>query len=118
MAKDLYEILGLTKETFNDKQCKKNYKKLSLKYHPDKFIGKSKEEQKEATEKFKEINHAYEVLSDPEKKRNYDMFGDEKASGGGFNPFGGGFNPFGDVFLSVELTKNQIKEFIQEKMFK
>lgn len=101
MAKDLYEILGLTRETFNDKDCKKNYKKLSLKYHPDKFVGKSEEEQKEATEKFKEITHAYDVLSDPEKRRNYDMFGDENASGdvGGFNPFsGGGFNPFGDVF--------------------
>jgi molecular chaperone DnaJ len=101
MAKDLYETLGVNKNNFSEQELKTNYRKLSRKYHPDMQKGKSKKEQQEAEEKFKEISHAYEVLSDPEKKNNYDMFGDEngQASGmGGFNPFGGGFNPFGDFF--------------------
>lgn len=107
MNKDLYEILGLTKQTFSEKACKRNYKKLAIKYHPDKQTGKSDQEKKEAEEKFKEIQHAYNVLSDPEKRKNYDMFGDENASApsggfgdifGGFGDFFGGFghfNPFG-----------------------
>lgn len=96
MAKDLYEILGLTKKTFTEKACKKNYKKLVLQYHPDKMVNKSEDEKKEAEEKLKEINHAYEVLSDPEKKRNYDMFGEDGVKGapGGRH---GGFNPFADL---------------------
>lgn len=106
-TKDYYEILGLSKDDFSEDKLKKNYKKLALKYHPDKQIGKSDAEKKEAEEKIKEINQAYEVLSDEEKRRNYDMFGDENAQGGmpgdaggwgpfsHFDPFGGfDFNPF------------------------
>ena len=101
MNKDLYEILGLDRNNFSEKELKRNYKKLALKYHPDRQAGKSDEEKKEAEEKFKEISHAYEVLSDPEKKNNYDTFGDENGkidSDFGFNPFGGFSNPF-DAFF-------------------
>ncbi len=99
--KDLYNILGISKDSFSEKELQKQYRKLAKEYHPDRQAGKSEQEKKNAEEKFKEISHAYEVLSDPEKKRNYDMFGDENGnmSGGGFNPFGDGnpFNPFEDV---------------------
>ena len=106
MEKNLYDILGVSKDNFSEKELKSNYRKLSKQYHPDMQKGKSIKEQKEAEEKFKDISHAYEVLSDPEKKNNYDLYGDENGGGmpgGGFdpfdafNPFGGfgGFNPFG-----------------------
>ena len=100
MAKDLYEVLGIDRNNFSEKQLQTNYRKLAKQYHPDRQTGKSDKEKQEAEEKFKEISHAYEVLSDPEKKQNYDMFGDENQSGnsGGFNPFDGGFNPFADFF--------------------
>ena len=67
--KDYYNILGVDK-TADDKQIKSAYRKLSLKFHPDKNPGN-----KEAEEKFKEINEAYEVLSDEEKRSTYDRFG-------------------------------------------
>ncbi|MEJ2202168.1 MAG: DnaJ C-terminal domain-containing protein [Desulfuromonadaceae bacterium] len=70
MAKDYYAVLGLKKDAAAD-QIKKAYRKLALKYHPDKNPGDQK-----AEEKFKEITEAYAVLSDPEKKRQYDQFGD------------------------------------------
>ena len=63
MAKDFYKILGIKKEA-TDKDIKKAYRKLSLKYHPDKQAGKSENEKKKAEEKMVEINEAYEVLSD------------------------------------------------------
>lgn len=70
MAKDYYDVLGLDKNASDD-EIKKAYRKLALKYHPDKNPGDSK-----AEERFKEITEAYAVLSDPEKKRQYDQFGD------------------------------------------
>ncbi|NIQ98132.1 MAG: J domain-containing protein [Desulfuromonadales bacterium] len=70
MAKDYYQVLGLDKNAGED-EIKKAYRKLALKYHPDKNPGDSK-----AEERFKEITEAYAVLSDPEKKRQYDQFGD------------------------------------------
>jgi len=78
--KDLYEILGI-KRGATDKEIKKAFRKLALKYHPD----KNKEE--DAQEKFLEISKAYEILSDPEKKKKYDMYGDD---GSGNNNSGGG----------------------------
>lgn len=67
--KDYYEILGLTKAAKED-EIKKTFRKLALKYHPDRNPG-----DKASEERFKEINEAYEVLSDPEKRKKYDQFG-------------------------------------------
>lgn len=94
--RDYYEVLGLQKGATED-EIKKAFRKLALKYHPDKNQG-----DKEAEEKFKEINEAYSILSDPDKKNKYDRFGhagvDPNAGfgGGGFN--GGGFGGFEDIF--------------------
>lgn len=112
MNKDLYKILGLTKDA-SDEDIKKAFRKLAVQYHPDKNVGKSDAEKKEAEEKFKEINEAYSVLSDPKKKQQYDMYGtigEQPGFGGGmgdpmadffrhmhghFNMDDFGFNPFG-----------------------
>ena len=94
MAKrDYYEVLGVSKNASDD-EIKKAYRKLAIKYHPDKNPG-----DKEAEEKFKEISEAHEVLSDKQKRARYDQFGHAGVNGaaGGGNPFGGfgGQNPFG-----------------------
>ena len=92
--KDYYSILGIERNA-SESDIKKAYRKLAAKYHPDKFATKSDQEKKEAEEKFKEINEANSVLSDPEKKRNYDQFGDPNGpSMNNYDPFSG-FNPFG-----------------------
>lgn len=70
MARDYYSILGVDKAA-SAEEIKKSYRKLAVKFHPDKNPGN-----KEAEEKFKEINDAYEVLSDPEKRKKYDRFGE------------------------------------------
>jgi len=80
MAKDLYDILGVSKGA-NDQEIKKAYRRLALQFHPDKNKGN-----KEAEAKFKEINQAYEVLSDKQKRAQYDQFG---SAGGGAQGFGG-----------------------------
>ena len=90
--RDYYEVLGLKKGASDD-EIKKAFRKMAMKYHPDKNPG-----DKEAEEKFKEINEAYSVLSDPDKKSKYDRFGfagvDPNA---GFGGAGGGFGGFGDA---------------------
>lgn len=85
--KDLYEILGIKKDA-SDGEIKAAYRKLALQWHPDKHQG-----EKDAEQKFKEINMAYEVLSDKKKRQQYDTFG---SSGGprGQSGFGGGFGGF------------------------
>lgn len=95
--RDYYEILGIAKGASAD-EIKKAYRKMAIKYHPDKNPG-----DKTAEEKFKEAAEAYEVLSDPQKKQRYDQFG--HAGVGGNGGFGGGgmsmddiFSQFGDVF--------------------
>ena len=69
--KDLYSVLGIAKDA-DDEEIKKAYKRAALKFHPDKQAGKSDEEQEKATAMFKCVGEAYEVLSDPNKKRMYD----------------------------------------------
>lgn len=88
--KDYYEVLGVSR-TASDDEIKKAYRKLAVKYHPDKNPG-----DKEAEEKFKEISEAHEVLSDKQKRARYDQFGHAGVGGAGSsgNPFGAGGNPF------------------------
>eukprot|EP00644_Phytophthora_capsici_P004639 jgi/Phyca11/110976/e_gw1.19.705.1 len=68
-SKDYYKVLGVTKK-FSDRELKKAYRQLALKYHPDK--AENAEEKEEAKEKFVEVSEAYEVLSDPDKRKEYD----------------------------------------------
>lgn len=140
MAKrDYYEILGVSKSTPED-EIKKAYRKLAIKYHPDKNQG-----DKEAEEKFKEAAEAYEILSNPDKKARYDRHGhqglDGYSSGGGMNMedifsqfsdiFGSGGSPFGDMFggggrqqmrkgtnlrIKLKLTLEEIAEGVEKKI--
>ena len=83
--RDYYEVLGVDKNA-DAQALKKAYRKLAMKYHPDR-----NPDNKEAEEKFKEINEAYEVLSDDDKRRTYDQFGHEGVNGqGGFGGQGFG----------------------------
>jgi molecular chaperone DnaJ len=95
--KDLYEILGLQRGA-SEMDIKKSYRRLAAKYHPD--VNKSTD----ASEKFKEISSAYEVLSDPKKRSQYDQFGSvggTQGSSGGFGGFEGfAAEDFGDIFES------------------
>lgn len=100
--RDYYEVLGLQKGA-SEADIKKAFKTMARKYHPDLHPG-----DKEAEEKFKEINEAYSVLNDPEKKARYDQFGhagvdpNYGAGGeGGFGGFSAGFGDVGDIFDSI-----------------
>ena len=96
--RDYYEVLGVSKGA-SEQEIKKAYKKMAIKYHPDRNPG-----DKEAEEKFKEAAEAYDVLHDPQKRQRYDQFGHEGLNGAG--GFGGGagmnmddiFSMFGDIF--------------------
>lgn len=96
MAKDPYSTLGVSRDA-SQEDIKKAYRKMSKEWHPDKHKG-----DKSAEDKFKEINQAYEVLSDETKRRNFDQFGSAGGPGGGFNGAGFDFNgaDFGDIFGS------------------
>lgn len=98
--RDYYDVLGVGKDA-SEADIKKAYRKLSKKYHPD--INKAPD----AEAKFKEVNEAYETLSDSQKRASYDQFGKAGMDGAGGNPFGGGysqggdyggFGDFGDIF--------------------
>lgn len=94
-TKDLYDILGVSKSA-SAAEIKSAYRKLALKWHPD------RNKDADATEKFKELSEAYEILGNPEKKSKYDQFGHAAFGGGtGFNPGGGtSGNPFASYYSS------------------
>src|SRR5262249_42504559 len=108
MAEDYYNLLGVARNA-SEAEIKSAYRKLAMKYHPDKNPGN-----KDAEERVRKINSAYEVLSDAKKRQLYDRFGEAGVSGaagaaggaGGFNPFGGAGagvdvnDVFGDLFES------------------
>lgn len=99
MAKrDYYEVLGVAKNA-DDAELKKAFRTLARKYHPD--VNKDPD----AVEKFKEINEAYQILSDPQKRAAYDQYGhagiDPNAFGGGFGGFSGFSGGFGDIFGDI-----------------
>jgi len=106
MARDYYDILGVSKNASQD-EIKKAFRKKARQYHPD----VNKDNPKEAEAKFKEANEAYEVLSDETKKAQYDQFGHDafKQGGGagaggfqgGFGGFGGQAGGFGDIFGDI-----------------
>lgn len=91
--KDYYEILGVARNAA-DAEIKKAFRSLALKYHPDRNHGN-----KELEEKFKVINEAYSVLSDPQKRANYDRYGTAEGAGAGFDAFGG--TAFTDMFEDI-----------------
>jgi molecular chaperone DnaJ len=98
--RDYYETLGVDR-TASDDDLKKAFRKLARQYHPD--LHSSPEQKKTSEEKFKEINEAYEVLSDQDKRKRYDMFGHAGAQGGGqgFEGFDFGRGGFGDIFNDI-----------------
>lgn len=94
--KDFYEVLGITKGASED-EIKKAYRKLARQHHPD----LNKEKPEKAAEKMKELNEAYEILSDTGKRQQYDQFGHaafDPSQGGGQGGFGGDAGGFGDIF--------------------
>lgn len=94
--KDYYETLGV-KKTDSEETIKKQYKKLAIKFHPDK--ASNEKERKEYEEKFKSINEAYAVLSNPEKKKQYDTMGQNPFGNfSGFRNQGGGMGDLSDIF--------------------
>ncbi|WP_110495924.1 DnaJ C-terminal domain-containing protein [Candidatus Karelsulcia muelleri] len=134
--KDYYEILGISKQA-SPEEIKKAYRKLAIKYHPDKNKNKN---QKKAEEKFKEAAEAYNVLSNPEKKQRYDQFGHYGYSGsegmkmeeifenfgdafsGSFSDFGFGFGNRKKIFkgsdlrIRVKLTLKEILKGVEKKI--
>lgn len=139
--KDYYSILGLSDSDKNlsfkdfEPKLKKGFKKLARKYHPDRYANKSEEEKKEAEDKFKDINEAYQVLGDEESKLKYDRFGTTDGSfnmdlddilrdmaknmGGGF--FGGGFRqnqtPVGEnIFINLHIYPEDIYNRVEKEI--
>jgi molecular chaperone DnaJ len=94
IKRDYYEILGVPRDA-SDEEIKRAFRRAAQRHHPDIDASHG------AEERFKELNEAYRVLSDRQRRSAYDMFGHagvDGASGGGFEGFGGGFGPFGDIF--------------------
>ena len=119
--KNYYEILGVDKKASAD-EIKSAYRKLAMKYHPDRNPGNQ-----EAAEKFKEINEANETLSDQQKRAAYDYELEHPGMGGGFGGFGGagGFEDISDIFSSffgggfgggARATHSEVGEDIQKDM--
>jgi molecular chaperone DnaJ len=95
IKRDYYEVLGVGREA-TDEEIKRAFRRLAQRHHPD------VDTSDDAGERFKELNEAYRVLSDRQRRTAYDMFGhagvDASTAAGGFEGFGGGFGPFGDIF--------------------
>ena len=106
--RDYYEVLGLNKGA-SESEIKSAFRKMAMKYHPDRNPG-----DKEAEEKFKEVNEAYGILSDPEKKSKYDQFGfagvDPNAGFGG-----GGFSEIFSGVCSAEASEGDSAEATREE---
>lgn len=98
-GRNYYEILGVRKDA-TDRQIKKAFRALATKYHPD------KNKEKEAEEKFREIAQAYEVLSDPEKRKKYDQFGEAAFENGGQGGHGSFHFNFNDFFKNFDDFEN------------
>ncbi len=93
--RDYYEVLGVERGA-TPEDLKKAFRKQALKYHPD------RNKEPDANDRFKEVNEAYQVLSDPQRKAQYDQFGHERVNGQAGRGFDGfeGFGGFGDIFDS------------------
>lgn len=108
-SKDYYSILGISKDA-TDEEIKKSYRRLAKQYHPDSYAGDDK---KNAEEKFKEISEAYGVLSDTQKRSQYDRFGsnfDQAGFGsGGYGSYGGfDFSGFGNGGMGMDIDLDDI----------
>ena len=114
-SKDYYEILGVSKSSSAD-EIKKAYRKAAVQFHPDK--AKGEEQKKEFEAKFKEVNKAYDVLKDPQKKAAYDSYGHAAFEQGGFGNAGGG-NPFGGAggFGGFDFSQGAAGGFSGEDIF-
>jgi molecular chaperone DnaJ len=94
VKRDYYDVLGVPK-TADENEIKRSFRRLAQRHHPD------VDTSPDADQRFKELNEAYRVLSDSQRRAAYDMFGHagvDGTSAGGFEGFGGGFGPFGDIF--------------------
>jgi len=113
MARDYYETLGISKNA-TEQQIKKAYRQLAMKYHPD----RNPDNEKWANEKFKEVNEAFSVLGDPEKRRQYDQFGTVGAAGDMFRSahtratFKDLMKDFGGAGLHFDFLDDVFSEFL------
>jgi len=120
MAKDYYQILGVSRNA-SDEEIKKAYRKLAMQYHPDRNLGK----EKWANERFKEINEAFSVLGDPQKRKQYDQFGTAESINVGDifrSPFTKGtfedlMNDFGGAGLEFDFLDDIFGDFLAGKGF-
>ncbi len=112
MNKNPYEVLGVARDA-SDADIKKAYHKLVMKYHPDKNQG-----DKTAEEKFKEVNNAFDILKDPQKRAAYDRFGDAAFAGGNGASAGAGFggNPFGGFGFGGAAGGAGMEDILREAM--
>src|SRR5687768_2952980 len=102
MPRDYYEVLGLSRGA-SDEEIKRAYRKLARQYHPDRNPG-----DKQAEARFKEIQDAYDTLSDKDKRSKYDRFGFQPPGGGGFGGFSPGAGGFGGDFTGQGINIEDI----------